>query len=615
MELTIEEALQQGIAAQKEGKLQDAERFYRAILQSQPLHPDANHNLGILALSINKADAALPLLKTALKANPKIEQFWLSYIGVLIKEKQFEMAKTVLEQGKNQGMAGKKVDALGEHLILIAQAQKSTLPEQKKSLKLSEKRKKLAKQKKNKKAKKKNSKAINPSEIEVKLLLEHYDNERYCDAEKLALSITKQFPKDPFAWTVLSASLKNTGRLSESLAVCQKTTQIAPQNAEAHNNLGITLQELGRLDEAEASLRQAIVLKFDFSDAHNNLGNTLKKLDRLEGAEASYNQAIKLRSDNELAYNNLGVTLQELGRFNEAEARHKQAVSLKPDFAEAHNNLGITLQELGRLDEAEASYRQAIALKPDYAETYANLGVLFCVNGNKDLALESLQKATEFDPEFGEATLLLAVLKSRKSKEKSAVRVGGLGNPVSLARLKSNPLILHRAVEAELITTLYTMESVELDKFDNSRISDVRYGDGKCSPNFSLFENDSSIIKSVAEDLIVIMRKVVKSDVYIDDSFFNILEAGGGTTPHRHLNELDKNKVLNIGKQKYSLVYYLSVGDQNCSDPGILKLYDPNEDILPCEGMIVIIPAAREHSAVYGGAKDRVMIGVNFYAL
>ena len=75
MELTIEQTLQQGMAAHKEGKLQDAELLYRAILQSQPLNPDANHNLGVLAASVNKAGAALPLFKTALEANPKIEQF------------------------------------------------------------------------------------------------------------------------------------------------------------------------------------------------------------------------------------------------------------------------------------------------------------------------------------------------------------------------------------------------------------------------------------------------------------------------------------------------------------------------------------------------------------
>ena len=109
--------------------------------------------------------------------------------------------------------------------------------------------------------------------------------------------------------------------------------------------------------------------------------------------------------------------------------------------------------------------------------------------------------------------------------------------------------------------------------------------------------------------------EAVKSDVYIYDSFFNILGAGGGTTPHKHLNDLDKDTWLSLGKQKCSLVYYLSVGDQNCSEPGILKLYDSGEDILPGKGMITIIPASRTHSAVYSGKTDRVMIGVNFYSL
>jgi Flp pilus assembly protein TadD len=109
MELTIEQALQQGGAAHKEGKLQEAERLYRTILQAQPAHPDANHNLGVIAVSVNKAGAALPLFKTALEANPKIEQFWLSYIDALIREKQFENAKQVLEQAKKQELSGENL--------------------------------------------------------------------------------------------------------------------------------------------------------------------------------------------------------------------------------------------------------------------------------------------------------------------------------------------------------------------------------------------------------------------------------------------------------------------------------------------------------------------------
>ena len=340
MELTIEQALQQGIAAHKEGKLEEAERLYRAILQSQPAHPDANHNLGVIAVSVDKANVALPLFKTALEANPKMEQFWLSYIDALIKEKQFDNAKAVLEQGKKEGLSGDKVDAVETQITPTTQVNEPKLAVQKKSLALSDKRKKLAKSKKQKKAKKQNLKAISPSGTEIKSLLEHYQNGQYDDAEKLAKSITQEFPKHQFSWKVLGVVLKETGRVRESLVASQKSVQLAPQDAEAHHNLGVTLQELGKLGKAEASYMQAIVLKPDLADAHNNLGNTLK----------------------------------ELGRLGEAEASYIQAIILKPDYAEAHNNLGITLKELDRLDQAEASYTQAIALKPDYAQAYSNLG-------------------------------------------------------------------------------------------------------------------------------------------------------------------------------------------------------------------------------------------------
>ena len=73
MKLTVERALQQDGAARNEGKLQEAERLYRATLQSKPHHPDANHNLDVSAVSVNKAAVALPLFKTALEANPKKE--------------------------------------------------------------------------------------------------------------------------------------------------------------------------------------------------------------------------------------------------------------------------------------------------------------------------------------------------------------------------------------------------------------------------------------------------------------------------------------------------------------------------------------------------------------
>ena len=87
MEITIDDALQRGVAAHKEGRLQDAERLYRAILQSQPAHPDANHNLGVLALSVNRVSEAIPLFKAALESNPRLNSFGLAILMLLLKRR------------------------------------------------------------------------------------------------------------------------------------------------------------------------------------------------------------------------------------------------------------------------------------------------------------------------------------------------------------------------------------------------------------------------------------------------------------------------------------------------------------------------------------------------
>jgi tetratricopeptide (TPR) repeat protein/SAM-dependent methyltransferase len=377
MELTIEQALQQGVAAHREGKLQDAERLYRVILQSQPLHPDANHNLGVLAVSVNKADEALPLFKTALEANPKIEQFWLSYIYALMKEKQNEVARQFIEQAKQQGVAREKLN------VFETQLASKNKPE--------------------------NVKSAGPSQVQLNALLEHYQNGRLGAAEKLAVSITQEFPQHQFSWKVLGAVLGQAGRKSEAVDANQTAVTLSPQDAEAHNNLGVTLQELGRLDEAEASYTQAIALNPNYTEAHSNLGKTLHELGRLEEAEASYKQAIALKPDYYIAHNNLGNTLHKLGKLDEAEVSFAQAIALKPDYAGAHYNLGITLQELVRLEEAEASYTQAIALKPDYYIAHNNLGITLKALGRLEEAEASYTQAIALKLGYAEAHYNLGI--------------------------------------------------------------------------------------------------------------------------------------------------------------------------------------------------------------
>ena len=314
MELTIEQALQQGLAAHKEGKLQEAERLYRAILQSQPLHPDANHNLGLIAVSVNQAGEALSFFKVALDANPKIEQFWLSYIETLINEKQFETAKQVLGHSKKQGVVLKKLNVLAEQLFSRNEP--------------------------------KNISSRNSPQEQANNILEHYHKGRLEETEKLALSFTQEFSRHPFGWKILALVLKHTGRMSEALMANQNSVQLDPQDAEAHNNLGNIFKNLGRADEAEASYTQALELKPDYAEAHNNLGNTLINLGRVDEAELSYNRAIKLKSDFTEALMNRWQLFFDRGQYSSAlkdvdscNTRKSRACGLE------------TLYQLGRIDE------------------------------------------------------------------------------------------------------------------------------------------------------------------------------------------------------------------------------------------------------------------------
>ena len=311
MKLTADQMLQQGVTAHNAGNLQEAGRLYRAILQSQPTHPDANHNLGLIAVSMNQSAVALPLFKLALEANPKIEQFWLSYIDALIKDNQIKDAKRAIKKAKKKGFDSEKLEALW--LQSIAPADVTSLSRN---------------------------------------LLEHFQNGRYGDAEKLAISLTQEFPKHPFGWKVLGAVLKQTNRISESLVPSQKAVEITPQDAEPHNNLGVTLQELGRLEEAEASYTQAIALKPDFAEAHGNLGDMLQKLGRLDKAIDSFKTAYQINP-------NLNIEMA----FAEAYLRNKDPdnalpllekfLKKHPQDARANAYKTIALRGLDEFDQTE----------------------------------------------------------------------------------------------------------------------------------------------------------------------------------------------------------------------------------------------------------------------
>ena len=413
--MTTDQTLKQAIAHHQAGQLQDAEKLYLAILKTHPNHPEANHNMGVLAVQTKQPLAGLSYLMAALKANPAQGQYWLSYIDALFQADQLEAAREVLALAQQHGLQGNEINALAVRLegnapvaeqtnVEYQHAAKESLTVSKAVLQSSKKKSKSTLTKADKSAKKSaRHKGNKPSTQQMNTLATLFTEGRYPEAAALAQAMTVCFPRHGFGWKVLGTVFQQMGRSEDALIPMQKAAKLSPGDAEAHNNLGNTLQELGRLDEAESLYRRALTIKPNYTDAHYNLGNILKELGRLDESEASHRRALTIKPDYAEAHNNLGLTLNDMGCLDEAEASYRRALEIKPDFAEAYNNLGNTLQELGRLDEAETLYWRALTIKPNYTEAHYNLGNTLQELGRLDEAETLYRQALMIKPDYAEA--------------------------------------------------------------------------------------------------------------------------------------------------------------------------------------------------------------------
>ncbi|WP_261792577.1 tetratricopeptide repeat protein [Prochlorococcus marinus] len=365
----------------------------------------------------------------------------------------------------------------------------------------------------------------------------------------------------------------------------------------------------GNISEAAKYYKNFINQGFKDHRVFSNYGVILKNLGKLQDAKIAYQKAIELNPHFAEAHSNLSLIFRDLGKLQDAEIAIRKAIELNPHFAEAHSNLSLIFRDLGKLQDAEIAIRKAIKLNPNCASSYKDLGICQYLIGDIDSAFNSILKANSIDPEELGNKILLRIFHKEKDTKNSDLQTNQKNLSLPETTLNSNPLILHMPIEVELINSLYKIKARDQEKYQAPT-----YGDAKGS-DYKLFEINDSIIKITEEKLISIAKDSVKSDIFISESFFTIFRSGGGLKSHDHLNKLDKVKGLNLANKKYSLVYYVSVGDQDCDEPGILKLKNPNQEILPNNGLIVIFPARRKHSVFYKGNKDRIIIGVNFYRL
>ena len=255
MELTLDQALQKGVEAHKAGQVQEADRLYTAILKAQPKHPDANHNMGILAAGIGKVQEALPFFKTALEANPNTAQFWLSYIDALIKLDRLAEAKAVLDQAKGNGAKGDGFDQLEKKLDQVEPIEAIVVQNQ------------------------------DPPQDQFQPLINLYHQGQLQEALTGAKQSLEQFPNSVTLYNIQGAANRGLGNLNAAILSFKKAIAIKPDYAAAYNNIGATLYNQGKLEEAISAYNRALSIKPNYAEAHSNMGNTLKDQGKVDQAE------------------------------------------------------------------------------------------------------------------------------------------------------------------------------------------------------------------------------------------------------------------------------------------------------------------------------------------
>ena len=296
------------VSLHRQGRLTEAERGYRAILQVIPHHFGCLNHLGMICGQQGRPQEAESLFRNAVAVDPRSAQAH-NHLGIALAELG-RSEDAIAEYEKAIGLEPANVEALNNLglLLLLLRRPQEALPHLEKAL------------------------ALRPQSAEV-----------HCN---------------------LATVLGRLNRHEAALAHYQKALPITANAAETHNDLANVLAVLDRHAEAVEHYRKALAIRPEFAEAHNNLGNALAALERHEEAIPHFKAALAMKPNFAEAMTNLGQTLAALDNAEEALTWYQKALAALPDLAEAHNGLGNVLQTLGRLAQSRDEYETAIKLAP-----------------------------------------------------------------------------------------------------------------------------------------------------------------------------------------------------------------------------------------------------------
>ncbi len=436
MKFSIEEALQHGIAAHREGRLEEAEQFYNAILVESPNHPDANHNLGVLTLYLGRGDDALPLLENALRSDQSATQYWLSYIEALLALKRNDKAETACGQALRAGVAEQRLimfrqkfsassASTGDAQLADADLAPAVRfrdsgdyyeaedwlrsfcnksPNDARALSLLSQILLLNNQAEEAEELLLRATGIDPDLLSVlqnqaRLLLKKASVEEALKTAELAYGKSK----DSESMLVLAACLAAAGRDPEAITLIERVIDMAPNSAEAFASRAMIKYRMSDLTGALKDAEYALSIKPFLTQLSQLVASVYLKSNNISSALAVLESASECRSDNIDIKIALGDVYRMSGDQNRAIAVLEQVTSQAPENTNAWINLGAVHQQLKNSEKARKCYRTALCLNSELAEVANNLGVLAKEEEDWDSAKSYFESAVITNPNLAEA--------------------------------------------------------------------------------------------------------------------------------------------------------------------------------------------------------------------
>lgn len=327
----------------KKGKIVEAEKVSRKMIESSPNDARAYHFLGLALLNLKRYEEASEVLEKSVSlASPKTAP-WFELGNAFRALEKWDAALSSYQSA---------IDANPDHFLAMQAA----------------------------------------GDICINLGKPETAVKRY----QQALSLK---PDLVFSLNNMGLAFSSMNRLDKARECFERAIAQKFDFVQAYNNLGVTLKAQGNIREAVDIYQKAIEIKPDYADACANMLNALYALGRFRESVEAGKKALKKNAGSVNLLNNLGNSLQALGKYEEALPYFEKILKKMPGNTLFWCNYASLLAELNRFDEAVAACKKALSIDPGCLQAFNSMGNFYFMQGDMQQAETWYAKGLDIAPE------------------------------------------------------------------------------------------------------------------------------------------------------------------------------------------------------------------------